>query len=135
MSKKRTLYAAILLSLMLLLTACTSQNDVSTAVNFLDAMNSDNVEEALDYVCPERADEIVSGLFDTSALETASYDVQNVSCQARGDAVQCRYTIVQETLPEEPAENRPIQSERAVQFEIVDGKVCGFEEQVANDVP
>jgi hypothetical protein len=117
----------IVVSLAFLLTGC-GNDDVATAVNFLQALNQRDVTQAAEYVCPERQDEIVGGLLTVSDPAAETFNFQNVSCSAQGDGVLCRYTIDQLT---EGADLRSEQYARQVVFAFEDGRICGFEEQVA----
>jgi len=110
------------------LSACGGEAHEDIAVQYLDALNQADLDAAAAYVCPERADDIVTALMDVSDPEQANVSFMNVSCRPEGEDVSCRFTITQET---EAAETTGQQFDRQVVFQFEDNRICGFEEQVA----
>ena len=114
-------------SLLGLLTACGGNDNVATAVEYINSLEAGDVDTATGLVCPDRADTITENLLARSQEERASYAFENVSCAARGEDVACRFTVIQETT-----DNTPAEFDRNVVFEFDDGLICGFEEEVAS---
>jgi hypothetical protein len=120
----------ILLATFILLTAlaaCSSGDNVATAVQYINALEDGDIDTATNLVCPERADDVLSGLVDVTSAERGDYSFESVSCAARGSGVACSFIIVQQLDDETPSE-----FERSVIFEFDDGQICGFEEEVAS---
>ncbi|MAU00178.1 MAG: hypothetical protein CL608_23810 [Anaerolineaceae bacterium] len=120
----------ILLITFVLLTgvaACSSGDNVATAVQYINALEEGDIDSATSLACPERSDEIMSGLVDVTAAERGDYSFETVSCAARGSGVACSFTIVQQLGDETPSE-----FDRSVIFEFDGGQICGFEEEVAS---
>ena len=111
---------------LLMLMACSSSDDVATAVQYINALEEGDVATATSLVCPERADAIMSGLMDVSQEERGNFSFENVTCAARGGDVACGYTIAQQT-----AEETLQEFDRNVVFQFEDGLIWGFEEEVA----
>ncbi len=124
---KRIWMILFALTLVLLLAGC-DDDDVGTAVNFLDALNQRDVTAAASYVCPERRDDIVGGLLTVIDPGAETFNFENVTCEGRGGDVLCRYTIDQVTGG---ADLTSETFSRQVTFEFEDGLICGFSEQVA----
>ena len=125
--KKKILFSVLFLLLSLVLVACGGADNVTTAVDYLGALESGDLDGAALLVCPDRREEITSALMDVSDENRENFDFRNVSCAARGDEVDCQYNIIQDTEAEETQE-----FVRNVVFEFEDGLICGFEEEVAN---
>lgn len=117
----------MLFAALFLLVGCGT-NNADTAVRYLEALNQRDIEAARGLVCEVREDDVTMGLMSAGDLQQPSFSFSNVSCTARADDVLCRFTIEQFT---EGAELTGIQRARQVVFDFEDGKVCGFEEQVA----
>lgn len=122
----------IVLALMLLgttwgLLGCGGATNVTTAVDYIDALEDGDLESAAVLVCPERSDDILDSLMEVSEENRENFDFRNVSCAAQGSDVACRYNIVQDTTVDNSQE-----FVRNVIFEFEDGLICGFEEEVAN---
>lgn len=117
----------LFLSLGLLLVGCSSDSP-ETAVQYLEALNQRDLETARSLVCEARQDDVTMGLTTVDDPEAEQFEFNNVSCSSRGGDVMCRYYIKQFT---EAAEATGVQVERQIVFEFEDGKICGFEEQVA----
>ena len=115
----------LLLLLVSLLLAGCAQDNSELALNYLAALDDGDTVAASQYVCEERADAIASAI--VTDMEEANFNFQNVTCSARGDDVSCRFNITQDTAAEETAQ----QFLRQITFEVEDGKICGFEEEVA----
>lgn len=110
------------------LSACGGEAHEEIAVQYLDALNSGDLDAAAAYACEERADDIVAALMDVSDPEQANVSFMNVSCRPEGEDVSCRFTITQET---EAAETTGQQFNRQVVFQFEDDRICGFEEEIA----
>ncbi len=120
----------ILLIIFILLTglaACSSGDNVATAVQYIEALEEGDIDTATSLACPERADDVMSGLVDVTAAERGDYTFERVSCAARGSGVACSFTITQQLDDETPS-----QFDRSVIFEFEGGQICGFEEEVAS---
>ncbi|MCA9971476.1 MAG: hypothetical protein KC425_14725 [Anaerolineales bacterium] len=115
----------LLLIGLLLLVACGGSSDVATAVDYLNALEMGDLDNAANYVCPARQDTLESAIVTLNEANSFSYE--NVSCSQRGTDVACRFTVVQDTV----TDDTPQQFDRQVVFEMEDGLICGFEEEVA----
>ncbi|MFO7683236.1 MAG: hypothetical protein R6X34_24645 [Chloroflexota bacterium] len=125
--KKIILFWGVGLMGWLLLAGCNS-NDPGTAVQYINALNERDLETARSLVCPERQDDVAMGLISVADPVIEPFTFQNVSCSSRAGDVLCRFSIEQRT-EEHIFTNE--QFTREVVFKFEDGKVCGFEEQVA----
>ena len=127
----RTALFSLFIMLIFGLVACAEDN-VATAVSYLGALNEGDLDQAASLACAERADEIVDSLMSVEPEEQASVEFQRVSCsQQASDEVACQFTIVQEET-DINNEGTFFEQERNVVFNIEDGRICGFHEQVAN---
>lgn len=122
---RRTVLIILLLAAGVLVAGCT-ENNADTAVAYLQSLSAGEAEAASDFVCTERADEIASAMITTP--ENSSVQFENISCSQRGAEVACRFTVTQQSNTLDPAQ----QFDRQVVFQIEDGLICGFEEEVAN---
>lgn len=110
-----------------ILGGCTLASDnADIAVDYLTAVNDRNLTEAEDHICESRLDELKEGLLSATTAGRAQYTFENVSCGPRGDDVRCTYNIVQDI--DTSQEDR---FSRDIIFEFEDGKICGFQEGVA----
>ncbi len=129
--RKQPVLLTILTLFIFFLVACGG-NNVTTAVDYLNAINERDFDAAAALACEERADEIIDGLLSVSPEERQSIEFERVSCsQQAGDEVLCRFTIVQ-VETEINNEDTVFEEDRSVVFEMEDGRVCGFHEEVAN---
>ena len=117
----------ILLCTCLLLLSC-NKNDPETAVQYLEALNQRDLKRAEALVCKARQDDVAMGLTTVDDPDAQSFDFSNISCASRGSGVMCRFVIKQYTAD---AQLTGMEQERQVVFEFKNGKICGFEEQVA----
>ena len=124
MSKR--LFLIVLLTAVLGISTACNDNRADTATQYMEALNTGNLEEAQELACPERADDIVAALMGVTSEERARFSFINLSCSPRGDEVSCRYTITQQT-----EDGTPVQSDRNVVFQFEDGQICDFEQEVA----
>lgn len=118
----------LLLSGVLLLLAACAANNVDTAVEYLEALNARDLDRARALVCEEQEDDVTMGLTTVDDPQVEPFTFSNVSCAARGADVSCRFTIEQFTQSEQTT---GVTQTRQVVFRFQDGKVCGFEEEVA----
>lgn len=118
------LVTAMLLLAFFGLTACAPQatpEDVGEVVRYLEALNAGDLDAARTYICEERADDILTL---TEAGGTGGITFENIECEARGADVVCTYNVLQEVNDVER------QRDRRVTFELQNGQICGFEEEV-----
>ena len=128
--KRITMLLSVMAILMFAVSSCNSDN-VATAVDYLAALNEGDTDRAAELACAEQADEIASSLMTVSAEEQAAVEFQRVSCSQRSvDEVACRFTIVQEGT--DLNNDTTVEQDRSVVFDIEDGRICGFTEEVAN---
>lgn len=125
MNKKLILLALLLGSL--LLAGCGS-NNTDTAIDYLEALNQRDLDTARSLVCSQYEDDVAMGLMTVDDPEVEPFSFSDVSCAARGSDVSCRFTISQLT---EAADTTGVEQTRQVVFEFENGRVCGFEEEVA----
>ncbi len=118
----------LIVTVSVLLTGCASGDQVNTAVEYLEALNTRDLETAQALVCDTRQDDVAMGLTTVDDASEEEFEFSNVSCAAQGDDVMCRFVI--EQYPQ-GAEDTGVQSNRQVVFNFEDGRICGFEEQVA----
>jgi hypothetical protein len=127
----RTALFSLLIMLIFALVSCGEDN-VSTAVSYLGALNEGDLDRAAALACAARADEIVDSLMSVEPEEQATVEFQRVSCSQRtSDEVACQFTIMQEGT-DINNEDTFFEQERNVVFDIEDGRICGFHEEVAN---
>lgn len=125
---KKIILSTLLSSfLFLLLTACGNNNS-GTAVQYLNALNERDLEAARALVCEERQDDVTMGLTTVDDPAQEQFEFSNIACAPEGSNVSCRFVVEQVTGNAEPT---GVQQPRQVVFEVEDGKICGFEEQVA----
>ena len=112
----------------LLFTACgqDEESNADTAILYIEALNRGDVEDASNFVCEEREDEITEGLMSVGD-ENPNVIFDNLSCEARGEDARCSYTIRQDTANVQDTGRELL---REVIFNFEDGKICGFEEPV-----
>lgn len=123
----------LFVSLFLLGAASCANGDPGTAVAYLNALNERDLETALDLVCEARQDDVTMGLVSVQGPPVEAYEFTNISCASRAGNVLCRFTIEQK-LPRDDVEGIAgiaVPQSREVLFEMEDGQICGFEEQVA----
>lgn len=118
------LFACILLGAV----SCAGAGNVDTAVQYIDALNNRDIDAARELVCESYEDDVTMGLTTVDDPVVEPFSFSNVSCSARGSDAACRFTIAQQT---ESADVGGIEQNRSVIFKFEDGKVCGFDEQVA----
>jgi len=111
-----------------LLSSCGGNEDAGTAVTYLEAMNEGDVATATELVCPARADDVTMGLISVNDASEPEFSFNNISCSETGSGVECRFVVEAVTMGDE---GEFFQQNRSVIFEFEDGKICGFEEQVA----
>lgn len=111
----------------LLLSGCGS-NNTDTAIEYLDALNQRDVETARSLVCSQYEDDVTMGLTSVDDPEAEAFAFSEISCAARGSDVSCRFAISQLT---EGADTTGVEQTRQVVFDFENGRVCGFEEEVA----
>lgn len=123
----------LLVSLALFGLASCAAGDPGTAVAYLDALNSRDLETARDLVCEARQDDVTMGLVSVDDMQVEPFEFTNVSCSAQGGDVLCRFTIRQATEHDAVSGVSGIDQSlaREVVFNFEDGRICGFEEQVA----
>lgn len=130
MRKQYILMSAATVALLVLTACATGQQQIEDTVNFLNALNQGEVEEAREFLCEEQADEMIEGLASVSDEERQQWEFQNINCQSYSGNVLCQYQIVQE-LEDGTLE----QLDHEVVFEIEDGQLCGFAETLGEDMP
>lgn len=113
----------------LLLSGCGA-NNTDTAIDYLDALNQRDLATARGLVCPQYEDDVTMGLTTVDDPQVEPFAFSDVSCAARGSDVSCRFTISQLT---EAADTTGINETRQVVFAFENGRVCGFEEEVAGE--
>jgi hypothetical protein len=119
----------LLLALPLVAAACIADEGpgVQNAVAYIEAINNDDIGAAEQYICASRKGEIMAGLREIAQQrQEQSFSYQDLSCSPRGEDVRCSYTVVQE-LPDGQTET----FSREVTYQMENGKVCSFEEEVA----
>lgn len=104
--------------------------DPDLAINYLSALNQRDLETASALVCEARQDDVTMGLTTVDDPNVEPFMFTNVSCSARGTDLMCRFTVEQET---ESQETIIVQQTRQVVFEVENGRICGFEEEVVNE--
>lgn len=127
MKRTKILWLTLSAVLFLLLAGCNA-NNADTAVRYLEALNQRDLQTAENLVCPARQDDVAMGLTTVSDPQGEQFNFENISCQPQGDGVACRFSI-QQTTQDAPLTGT--ENARQVVFNFEDGKVCGFEEQVA----
>lgn len=128
--KRIVLGISLLFFTVLLATAC-GQNNAATAVNYIEALNDQNIELATEMTCPEVSDVLVDSLMTVEEDDWETIEFQRVTCsQLSANEADCRFTIRQEDTD---INNETVfMQDRNVVFNFEDGLICGFEEQVAN---
>lgn len=121
-------FAPLLIGLTLAMLIGCSGGSPAVAVQYLEALNERDLETARELVCEARQDDVTMGLTTVDDPTVEPFSFSNISCTARGGDVACRFVIEQET---EAADNTGTEQMRDVIFRFEDGKICGFEEQVA----
>ena len=123
----------LLMGLAVLGVVSCAAGDPGTAVAYLDALNSRDLETARDLVCEARQDDVTMGLVTVDDVQVEPFEFTNVSCSAQGGDVLCRFTIRQATEHDAVSGVSGIDQSlaREVVFNFEDGRICGFEEQVA----
>lgn len=112
--------------------ASCANGDPGTAVAYLDALNTRDLETARSLVCEDRQDDVTMGLVSVDDVQVEPFEFTNVSCSAQGGNVLCRFTIRQATEHDAVSGVSGIDQTfaREVVFNFEDGRICGFEEQV-----
>lgn len=123
----KKLILLLLISISVLSMGCASGDEVNTAVAYLEALNTRDLETAQSLVCDARRDDVTMGL-TTVDDPPQEFEFSSISCAAQGDGVMCRFVIQQYPQGEE---DTGVQLNREVVFNFEDGRICGFEEQVA----
>lgn len=123
----------LLMGLAVLGVVSCAAGDPGTAVAYLDALNTRDLETARNLVCEERQDDVTMGLVSVDDVQVEPFEFTNVSCSAQGGDVLCRFTIRQATEHDAVSGVSGIDQSlaREVVFNFEDGRICGFEEQVA----
>lgn len=113
------------------LSSCAN-GDPGTAVAYLDALNTRDLETARSLVCEDRQDDVTMGLVSVDDVQVEPFEFTNVSCSAQGGNVLCRFTIRQATEHDAVSGVSGIDQTfaREVVFNFENGRICGFEEQV-----
>jgi hypothetical protein len=69
----------------LVLAGCAASADiVDNVVNYLDAINRDDLAAAEQYVCPAKIPELAQGLEDVPRSGENSHTFENIQCEAQG---------------------------------------------------
>lgn len=121
----------ILLAMLMLVACGNSEEDdeaVDNALNFLQAINAGDIERARELSCEDRHAELEQGLM---SQDREAFNFSNISCEGDADSVTCDYTIVQDEVGPEADPAQDTQQFVSIIFDMEDGKVCGFEEEVA----
>ncbi len=123
----------LFMSLCLFGLASCAAEDPGTAVAYLDALNTRDLETARDLVCEARQDDVTMGLVTVDDVQVEPFEFTNVSCSAQGGDVMCRFNIRQATEHDAVSGVSGIDQTfaREVIFNFEDGRICGFEEQVS----
>ena len=105
-----------------LLAGCAvNAQSVDNVVNYLDAINRNDLAAAEPYVCPAKIPELAQGLEDVPISGENSHTFENIQCEAQGTDVACTYTLVQQMQ-----DGTTQQSDWQVVYQIKQGKICGF---------
>jgi len=123
----KKLVIGLLLGVSVLLAGCTGDN-AATAVQYLDALNQRDLETAQSLVCDARQDDVAMGLTTVDDPTVEPFAFKNVSCTSQGSGVLCRFVVDQRA---EDQAFTDVENSREVVFHFEDGKVCGFDEEVA----
>lgn len=120
----------IFLSIFMVACGNSEEDDeaVDNALNFLQAINAGDVERARELSCEDRHADLEQGLMSQNP-EVFNYS--NISCEGDTNSVTCDYTIVQDEVGPQADPAQDIQQFVTITFDMEDGKVCGFEEEVA----
>jgi uncharacterized lipoprotein NlpE involved in copper resistance len=112
----------LILAVALVLVGCAaSAGTVDNVVNYLDAINRDDLAAAEQYVCPAKIPELAQGLEDVPRTGENNHAFENIQCEAQGTDVACTYTLVQQMQ-----DGTTQQSDWQVVYPIQQGKICGF---------
>lgn len=65
------------------LVSCAAE-DPGTAVAYLDALNTRDLETARDLVCEARQDDVTMGLVTVDDVQVEPFEFTNVSCSSQG---------------------------------------------------
>jgi uncharacterized lipoprotein NlpE involved in copper resistance len=120
--ERLTRQIGLALAVALVLVGCAaSAGTVDNVVNYLDAINRDDLAAAEQYVCPAKIPELAQGLEDVPRTGENSHTFENIQCEAQGTDVACTYTLVQQMQ-----DGTTQQSDWQVVYQIQQGKICGF---------
>lgn len=121
--KRLSILLLVCLTLFALASCGDERSHAATAVEYIEALNRQELDRLSAYVCDERVDEVTAALMTVSDAEQGAFSFDNVSCEARGNDVLCRYTLRQDVGA---AGTREV---REVTFAFnADGEICGFAE-------
>jgi PBP1b-binding outer membrane lipoprotein LpoB len=121
MGRLRSQVWLILVVALVLVGCAASAGTVDNVVNYLDAINRDDLAAAEQYVCPAKIPELAQGLEDVPRTGENSHTFENIQCEAQGTDVACTYTLVQQMQ-----DGTTQQSDWQVVYQIQQGKICGF---------
>jgi hypothetical protein len=121
MGRLRSQVWLILVVALVLVGCAASAGTVDDVVNYLDAINRDDLAAAEQYVCPAKIPELAQGLEDVPRSGENSHTFENIQCEAQGTDVACTYTLVQQMQ-----DGTTQQSDWQVVYQIQQGKICGF---------